>query len=160
MSLVVAMRIQLEYWTTEGKMVGWHHWLKGRESEQVLGDGEGQGSLACCSPRGHKESDTTGQQQQRIQSCVCSSYNGGKETRRREWFHNKDGFSYYSTDYYITTIATKMNSPPGLSSYKCCCGKTFTYISWCTHHNDTSSFCYYAPFAWMGNRMWVSMWLR
>ncbi|KAJ1066615.1 hypothetical protein K5549_021361, partial [Capra hircus] len=32
---------------------------------------------------------------------------------RREWFHNKDGFSYYSTDYYITTIATKMNSPPG-----------------------------------------------
>ena len=53
------MRIQLEYWTTEGKMVGWHHWLKGRESEQVLGDGEGQESLTCCSPPGHKESDTT-----------------------------------------------------------------------------------------------------
>ena len=38
---------------------GWHHWLNGYESEQALVDGEGQGSLACCSPWGHKESDTT-----------------------------------------------------------------------------------------------------
>ena len=40
-------------------MVGWHHQLNGREFEQALGDGEGQGSLAGCSPWGHKESDTT-----------------------------------------------------------------------------------------------------
>jgi len=40
-------------------MVGWHHRLNGHEFEQTLGDGEGQGSLACCSPRGRKESDTT-----------------------------------------------------------------------------------------------------
>ena len=40
-------------------MVGWHHLLNGHEFEQTLGDSEGQGSLACCSPRGHKESDTT-----------------------------------------------------------------------------------------------------
>ena len=40
-------------------MVGWHHQLDGHESEQVPGDGEGQGSLACCGPRGRKESDTT-----------------------------------------------------------------------------------------------------
>ena len=40
-------------------MVGWHHQLNGHEFEQALGDGEGQGSLACCSPRGHKESDET-----------------------------------------------------------------------------------------------------
>ena len=39
-------------------MVGWHHGLNGDEFEQALGDGEGQGSLACCSPWGHKESDT------------------------------------------------------------------------------------------------------
>ena len=39
-------------------MVGWHHHLKGREFEQALGDGEGQGSLAGCSPWGCKESDT------------------------------------------------------------------------------------------------------
>ena len=40
-------------------MVGWHHRLDGRELEQTQGDSEGQGSLACCSPWGHKESDTT-----------------------------------------------------------------------------------------------------
>ena len=40
-------------------MAGWHHQLNGCESDQTLGDGEGQGSLACCSPRDHKESDTT-----------------------------------------------------------------------------------------------------
>ena len=41
------------------EMVGWHHWLNGREFEQALGGGEGQGSLACCSLWGRKESDTT-----------------------------------------------------------------------------------------------------
>ena len=39
-------------------MVGWHHQLDGHEFEQALGDGDGQQSLACCSPRGHEESDT------------------------------------------------------------------------------------------------------
>ena len=39
-------------------MVGWHHQLNGHEFEQTLGDNEGQGSLAWCSPWGHKESDT------------------------------------------------------------------------------------------------------
>ena len=41
-------------------MVGWHHRLDGHESEQTLGDSEGQASLACCHPWGHKESDVTG----------------------------------------------------------------------------------------------------
>ena len=35
---------------TEDEMVAWHHQLSGPEFEQTLGDGEGQGSLACCSP--------------------------------------------------------------------------------------------------------------
>ena len=35
---------------TEDEMVGWHHQLNGHEFEQTLGDGEGQGSLVCCSP--------------------------------------------------------------------------------------------------------------
>ena len=43
----------------EDEMVVWHHQLNGHEFEQALGDGEGQGSLACCSPWGHKESDMT-----------------------------------------------------------------------------------------------------
>ena len=42
-------------------MVGWHHQINGHEFEKALGVGEGQGSLACCSPWGHKESDTTEQ---------------------------------------------------------------------------------------------------
>ena len=43
------------------RMVGWHHWLDGHESEQAPGVGDGQGSLACCSPWGCKESDTAEQ---------------------------------------------------------------------------------------------------
>ena len=42
-------------------MVGWHHRLNGHEFEQALGDGEGQGSLACCSPWCHKGLDMTEQ---------------------------------------------------------------------------------------------------
>ena len=42
-------------------MVGWYHQLNGYEFEQTLGDGEGQGNLACCSPWGRKELDTTEQ---------------------------------------------------------------------------------------------------
>jgi len=42
-------------------MVGWHHQLNGCEFEQAPGNGEGQGSLACCSPWGRKELDTTKQ---------------------------------------------------------------------------------------------------
>ena len=43
----------------EDEMVGWHHRLKGHEFEQAPRDGEGQGSLACCSLWGHKESNMT-----------------------------------------------------------------------------------------------------
>jgi len=44
---------------TEDEMVGWHHQLYGSEFEQALGVSDGQGSLACYSPRGCKESDMT-----------------------------------------------------------------------------------------------------
>ena len=44
---------------TEDEMVGWHHRLNEHEFEQTQGDSEEQGSLACCSPWGCKESDTT-----------------------------------------------------------------------------------------------------
>ena len=45
--------------TTEDKMAGWHHRLSGHEFKQTLGDGEGQGGLACCRPRGREASDRT-----------------------------------------------------------------------------------------------------
>ena len=44
---------------TEDEMVGWHHRLNGHESEQAPGAGDGQESLACCSPWRRKELDTT-----------------------------------------------------------------------------------------------------
>ena len=50
---------QEEKGATEDEMVAWYHRLDRHEFEQIQGDGEGQGSLACCSPWGHKESDTT-----------------------------------------------------------------------------------------------------
>ena len=43
----------------QDETVGWHHQLDGHEFEQALGDGDGQGSLACCSLWGRKESDAT-----------------------------------------------------------------------------------------------------
>ena len=44
---------------TEDEMIGWSYRLNGHEFERALGVGDGQGSLACCSPWGRKESDTT-----------------------------------------------------------------------------------------------------
>ena len=44
---------------TEDETVGWHHRCDGHEFEQAPEVGDGQGCLACCSPWGHKESDTT-----------------------------------------------------------------------------------------------------
>ena len=50
---------QEEKGVTEDEMVGWHHQRNGHEFEPIQGDGEGQGSLACYSPSGCNESDTT-----------------------------------------------------------------------------------------------------
>ena len=61
---------------TEDEMVEWHGQLSGHEFEQAPGYGEGQGSLACCSPWGLKESDMTERLNNRIHRlknkvCVC-----------------------------------------------------------------------------------------
>ena len=44
---------------TKDEIVGWHQQFNGHELGQIPGDGEGQGSLACCNPRGHRELDMT-----------------------------------------------------------------------------------------------------
>ena len=54
-------RKQEEKGTTEDEMVGWHHGFHGHEFGWTLGVGDGQGDLACCSPWGCKESNTTEQ---------------------------------------------------------------------------------------------------
>ena len=57
---------------TEDEMVGWHHQLNGHEFEQAPGDSEGQGSLACCSPWGCRESDMTERLNNNNNPCLRS----------------------------------------------------------------------------------------
>ena len=54
-------------------MVGWHHQCNGHELGQTAGEGEGQGSLVCCSPWGHEESDMTWQLNNNSNSSVYFS---------------------------------------------------------------------------------------
>ena len=84
---------QEEKGTTEDEMVGWHHWLHGHEFEQALGVGDGQGGLACCSPRVAKS------QTQLIERKETNSpdlHNKGRERRRRgfvDWIYLVLGLS-------------------------------------------------------------------
>ena len=50
---------QEEKGAAEDKLVEWHHWLSEHKFEQILGDSEGQGNLACYCPQGRKELDMT-----------------------------------------------------------------------------------------------------
>ena len=58
-TLMLGDRLKAGEGVTEDEMVGWHLGFSGHEFEQAPGDSEGQGSLACCSPRGCEESDMT-----------------------------------------------------------------------------------------------------
>ena len=68
---------------TEDEMIGWHHRLNGHEFEQALGDGEGQVGLACCSPWGRKESDTT--EQRNNDSCTREQALGSRLSSCGAW---------------------------------------------------------------------------
>ena len=59
---------------TEDEMVGWHHWLNGHEFEQALGVGDGQGSLAWCSPWGHKETQLSNWTELNWMVVECRDY--------------------------------------------------------------------------------------
>ena len=73
---------------TEDEMVGCHHQLSGHEFEKALGDGKGQGILTCCSPWGHRESDTTEQLNTTTLCCKISVYTKHhNNTRRQELYY-------------------------------------------------------------------------
>ena len=59
---------------TEDEMVGRHQQLSGHESEQILGDSEGQGILTCCSPWGHRVRHDLVTEQQQLHMSVHSSF--------------------------------------------------------------------------------------
>ena len=73
----------------EDEMVGWHHWLNGHEFEQALEVGDGQGSLACCSPWGHKELDMT--EWLNWTDTVNSRLNGKVPHAGKDWGQKKKG---------------------------------------------------------------------
>ena len=82
---------QEEKGTTEDEIVGWHHWLNGHEFMQAPGVGDGQGSLACCSPCGRKESDMPKQLNWSELMCRMNNY-------RNVWLH-----VYFSSAIIINT---------------------------------------------------------
>ena len=65
-------------------MVGWHHQLNARESEQTPGESEGQGSLACCSPWDRKQLDTSEQlnnnKEFKAEESICPALRGATGT--------------------------------------------------------------------------------
>ena len=65
----------------EDEMVGWHHWLNAHEFEQAPGVGDGQGSLACCSPWGCRELDTT----ERLNWTEAKAANGQIQILKRAY---------------------------------------------------------------------------
>ena len=67
---------QEEKGMTEDEMVGWHHQLDGHEFEQTLGDSEGQGSLVCCSPVGHRVGHDLVTKQQQWEQGGEAEYRG------------------------------------------------------------------------------------
>ena len=77
--------------TTENEMVGQHHQLKGDEFEQTPADSEGQGSLACCRPWGHKEWDTTEWPNNNLIQSQRSQQSGNTNRSRqnRQWQQRK-----------------------------------------------------------------------
>ena len=82
---------QEETGTTEDEIVEWHHWLTSYEFEQILAHGEGQGSLACCSPWGHKV-----------------------QTRLSNWtkmIWTQDGFPFLSNTFSCSLPATARGLP-------------------------------------------------
>ena len=76
-------------------MVEWHHWLDGHKLEQVLGVGDGQGSLACCSPEGCEKSAIT--------KCLNSQING-KESSCNIGFDSRDWKICWRMDRLSTPV--------------------------------------------------------
>ena len=133
---------QEEKWATEDETVGWHHWLDGHEFEQALGVGDEQGSLACCSPWGHKELDTT--EQLKWTELNCSGIQQVSEgpnvyIATSDWPSNLERYSvkweFYLSfkTYYLLNIQTTLiyiylylTTPP---HKKDCLKQLFNFLS-------------------------------
>ena len=109
---------QVEKGMTEDEMVGWHHRLERHEFEQTQGDGEEQGSLTCCSPRGHKESDTTEQlnwtectQNQTVSGFFIDSEKLILKFFSKHFLESKttsEDWQYTIPEFYLATVSKRM----------------------------------------------------
>ena len=79
--------------TTEDEMARWHHWLNGHEFEKAPGVGDGQGSLECCSPWGHKDLGMTEwlNWTERIQLQWICIFTKGENLLKLPWYFFKIG---------------------------------------------------------------------
>ena len=91
--------------STEDEMVGWHHQLDGHKFEEASGVGDGQGSLMCCSPWGHKRSDTT-EQLNWLTDCILDSFVDDKG-----YFISSKGFLPTVVDIKVTWIKFTHSCP-------------------------------------------------
>ena len=100
---------QEEKGTTEDEMVGWHHGLKGRESEWTLGDGDEQGGLVCCDSWGHKESDTTEwlNRTECLWMITCPCTDQFYWQYKSELFPVLDYYKYDTTTYHDNVFGCK-----------------------------------------------------
>ena len=100
-------RRQEEKEAIEDEMVGWYHWLNGHEFEQTQGDGEGQGSLVCCSSWGHKESDMT----ERLHfhfSLSCIGEGNGNPLQCFCLENPRDGGAWWAAVYGVAQSRTRL----------------------------------------------------
>ena len=97
--------MQEEKGMTQDEMVGWHHRLDGHEFEQAPGVGDGQGSLACCSPWGRKESVTT----ERLHfSLSCNGEGNGNPLQYSCLEDPRDGGAWWAAVYGVAQSWTRL----------------------------------------------------
>ena len=96
---------------TQDEMVGWHHGLNGHGFEQTLRDSGGQGSLACCSPWGHKESDTTERRHFHF-SLSCFGEGNGNPLQCPCLENPRDGGAWWAALHGVTQNWTRLKGLP------------------------------------------------
>ena len=91
-------------------MVGWYHWLNGREFEQALGNGEGQGSRACCSRWGRKELYRALSEWTKTTVNMRISWN-----QRILWFYSADDIETGTVLYKNLSLGRQLKTPHSIT---------------------------------------------